>query len=379
MRRTLLVTNDYPPKVGGIQNYLYELVRRLPPTDIAVYTTPHRGAAEFDRAADYHIERSPEPVLLPYPWLVERIRDKADEFGAELILLDPAVPLGMVGPHLGRPYGVVLHGAEVTIPGRLPVLSGRLRAVLADAAVAVSAGQYALAEAERCLGRPIPSIVIPPGVDTKRFVPLDSTDRAEAREHFGIAPDALAVSTVSRLVPRKGMHRLVDVAAELAPRFPSLEVLIGGVGRQQRQLERRIERTGAPVRLLGRLSDADVARLYGASDVMAMLCADRWGGLEQEGFGIVFLEAAAAGVPQLAGKSGGATEAVHDGVTGLVASPPTVPVAAALLERLLADDALRAEMGAASRSRAVAEFDYDVAARRLRAGLDAVELPTVNP
>src|SRR5690349_11359402 len=113
---SLLVTNDFPPKVGGIQSYLWELWRRLPPDQVAVLTTPYRGAAAFDRDQPFPIHRTREPVLLPHPGLVRHIQHTADRVGAELVVLDPALPLGLVGPALGRPYGVVLHGAEVTVP-----------------------------------------------------------------------------------------------------------------------------------------------------------------------------------------------------------------------------------------------------------------------
>src|SRR5215472_11512914 len=130
---SLLVTNDFPPKIGGIQSYLWELWRRLPPEEATVLTTPHAGAATFDAAAPIRIERAREPVLLPTPGLVRRIRRLADEAGATLILLDPVLPLGLVGPALGRPYGVVVHGAELTVPARLPVSSALISRVVKGA------------------------------------------------------------------------------------------------------------------------------------------------------------------------------------------------------------------------------------------------------
>src|SRR5690606_35016623 len=101
------------------------------------------------------------------------------------------------------------------------------------------------------------------------------------------------------LVPRKGFDVVIEAAAALAPRHPSLLVVVAGSGRDRPRLERLAERLGAPVRFLGRVSDDVIPDLYGASDMFAMLCRNRWAGLEQEGFGIVFLEAAAAGVPQI--------------------------------------------------------------------------------
>jgi phosphatidylinositol alpha-1,6-mannosyltransferase len=383
-RRHLLVTNDFPPKVGGIQNYLWELWRRLPEGVAAVSTTPYAGAAAFDAAQGFPIDRSPEPWLGPWPWLPQRIRAHADRHQAELILLDPALPLGNVGPRIGRPYGVVLHGAEVTIPARLPIIRYRMRAVLNGASLVVSAGEYALAEAERCVGHALPSVVVPPGVDAERFQPSTPTRRAEVRNRYGIEPDEIVVAAVSRLVPRKGMATLIRavVAAQdrLGSNGPRLRLVIGGSGRQARDLQRLIDRLDAPARLTGRLSDQEVVDLYGAADLMAMLCTSRWGGLEQEGFGIVFLEAAACGLPQVAGRSGGAHEAVDHGTTGLIVDDPddVDHAAAALIELTTAPD-LRVRLGAAARRRAVASFDYDHLAGALQEAIDRVDLASSAP
>lgn len=377
MTRHLLVTNDFPPKVGGIQQYLWELWRRLDPDSFEVHSTPYTKTTafgtvdEFDRAQPYRIVRSREPVLLPYPWLTKRLDHSARDFDAALHVIDPAVPLGVIGALLERPYAVVLHGAEVAVPGRLPVSRQVLARVLDQATGVISAGEYALAEAERAVGRPLRNVVIPPGVDVDRFVPLSQPERNAVRAKFGIADDAPFIFSVSRLVPRKGMDTLIAVSALLRASYPNLEVCIAGGGRDTARLQKRIDVLDAPVRLLGRVSEADKAGLLGAADVFAMLCRNRWGGLEQEGFGIVFVEAAAAGTPQIAGRSGGADEAVLDGVTGRVSpAGATVTELVELFGSLLADSRTRAEMSAASRERAIKEFSYDVLASRLAAALD---------
>ena len=138
-RRHLLVTNDFPPKLGGIQSYLWELWRRLPADSFVVYTTPYRGADAFDAAQPFPVIRSREPWLGPYPWLAERVDRLADEHDAELVVLDPALPLGHIGPSLRHPYGVVLHGAEVTVPGRLPGSRALLARVLDGAQLVIAA------------------------------------------------------------------------------------------------------------------------------------------------------------------------------------------------------------------------------------------------
>jgi phosphatidylinositol alpha-1,6-mannosyltransferase len=169
------------------------------------------------------------------------------------------------------------------------------------------------------------------------------------------------------------MDVLIDASLRLRSRFPGLCVVIAGKGRDHDRLAGRVAEYDAPVRLLGAVPDDELPELVGAADVFAMLCRDRWMGLEREGFGIVFLEAAAAGVPQVAGRSGGASEAVVHGVTGLVVDRPTdVASVADHIGRLLADPDLARRMGAAARARAEASFDYQHLAPRLSAALTGV-------
>jgi phosphatidylinositol alpha-1,6-mannosyltransferase len=356
----LLVTNDFPPKVGGIQNYLWELWRRLPPDSTAVLTTPHSGADAFDAQQPIRIERDRAKVLLPTRALARRINALAAELNADLVLLDPAVPLGILGKWLERPYGVVVHGAEVTVPGRIPLASSVLRRVLCNAHVVVAAGGYPAAEAHRCAGIELPTIVVPPGVATDRFVPIDAMAKRKARQRLGFDADAALVVGLSRLVPRKGFDVLIDAAAVVAKRRPTLQIAIAGSGRDRSRLERRARRVGSPVRFLGRIDDTESAALLASADVFAMLCRDRWAGLEQEGFGIVFLEASACSVPVIAGRSGGSAEAVVDKTTGIVVDrPKNVTEVAAAIERVLDDPELAQRLGHAGRVRAEHEFTYD--------------------
>jgi phosphatidylinositol alpha-1,6-mannosyltransferase len=369
----LLVTNDFPPKIGGIQSLLWEWWRRLPPDSFAVLTSPYAGTAEFDAAQPFLIERTREPVLLPHPWMVHRVNEMAARVGADLVVLDPALPLGLIGPSLTLPYDVVLHGAEVTVPGRLPLSKRTLAHVLRRARHIVAAGGYPAAEAEHAAGRTLPITVVPPGVDTERFVPLTPTQRGEARVHFEFAHDAEVIVGISRLVPRKGFDTAIRAAALLRPSRPNLVLAIAGGGRDDARLRQLAAQLDAPVRFLGRVSNDELPLLYGCADLYTMLCRNRWGGLEQEGFGIVFLEAAACGVPQVAGDSGGAAEAVDDGVTGVVVREPDDPrQVATVFERLLDDPAQRRAMAVAGRARAVAEFSYDVLAHRLGESLGAL-------
>lgn len=369
MTRHLLVTNDYPPKTGGIQVYLHELWRRLENDRAVVLTaTSHPDTAAFDAKSEIVVERAPTKTLFLPTFRARRaIEGAIERHRPDLVLIDPAWPLGLLGPSLSVPFGVIVHGSEVTIPARLPIVASSLRYVLHRAKVAICAGAYPEAEVRRCAAEHTPPIIqLPPGVDTKRFVVLDAARRCEVRTSLGLSPDAFLVSSYSRLVPRKGMDTLLRAVARLRGEFPRLQLAIGGAGRDEARLRRLAARLKAPVTFLGRVPDDVLSDWIGASDLMVMDCRSRWLGLEQEGFGIVFVEAAASGVAQIAGRSGGSHEAVTNGVTGLVVGDPrNAALLATAMRVLIVDDERRIAYGRTSREIAVHRFDWNLLATRL--------------
>jgi phosphatidyl-myo-inositol dimannoside synthase len=373
MANHLLVTNDYPPKTGGIQNYLHELWSRLEPGRAVVLTARSAdGASAFDAAANLPIERVRARTLyLPTRRARQAIEAAIARHQPQFVLFDPAWPLGLLGAKLSVPYGVVLHGAEVAIPARLPVVRGSLRRVLAGASVAVCAGSYPEAEAGRLVGPgALAVLAVPPGVNPTRFAPLDQAQRAAVRADMGLPGDRPIIASFSRLVPRKGMDTLIRAAARLRATSPQPLVVIGGDGRDKGRLQRLAHRLRADVTFLGRVDDDQIARWLAACDLMVLDCRSRWAGLEQEGFGIVLMEAASCGVAQVAGRSGGSHEAVVNGETGLVVDDArSANDLAAAIQSLLRDDARRTRYGVRSRERAVEEFDWRALARRLSAGL----------
>lgn len=371
--RHVLVTNDFPPKVGGIQNYLWEIWRRLPPESFSVLTHFHREASAFDRSQRFRIVRSSSHVLLPTPRLRSEVLREARETGAELLLFDPVWLTGSLGPSLGFPYGVVVHGSETTSFLRMPWLRKRLSIVLARADVVISASNWVTENIQRRCPAASDFVYIPPGVDTERFQPISERRRAAVRRSLGLSSKHVLLLSVSRLVPRKGMDVFIEAVARLAPGRPNLRAAIAGGGRDKKRLKALIKRHSAPVRLLGNVGAEYLPDLYAAADVFAMLCRDRWKGVEKEGFGIVFLEAAAAGVPQVAGASGGSPEAVAHGKTGLVVDDPSDPEeAVAAIAALVDDPDLRRRMGKAARARAVEEFSCDHMASRLSRALSSL-------
>ncbi len=359
---SLLVTNDFPPKLGGIQSYLFELWRRLPPDETTVFTTPHAGASDWDARQPFRVVRARPRVLLPTRALTRDVDALAREIRADVIFLDPMLPLGLIGPRLrSAPYVVVVHGAEVTVPASIPVLRSRGAGILRGAAAVVAAGGYPARQAARLVGGDLRGVVVPPGVDAHRFRPLSDSERSATRERFGLDPVRPLVLGLSRLVPRKGFDVVVDAVAGM----PGVQLAIAGAGRDRARLERRARGNRENVRFLGRVPEAELPRVYGCADAFAMCCRDRWGGIEAEGFGIVFLEAAACAVPAVAGRSGGAHEAVVDMDTGYVVEPRDVDAVRSALTALCDDSELRSRMGRAARERAIGAYSYDGLVARL--------------
>jgi phosphatidylinositol alpha-1,6-mannosyltransferase len=373
MARHLLVTNDYLPKTGGIQVYLHELWRRLEDGRAVVLTaSSHEGAKSFDAISDVVIERVASATLYLPTWKAYRaIEDAIERHQPDVVLLDPAWPLGLLGPRLSRPYGVILHGAEVTIPARLPFVASSLRYVLKRAEVAICAGTYPEREARRNAAETLcPTIQIPPGVDVAHFVPLDDAQRRDVRREMGFGDEEFLVASYSRLVPRKGMDTLIYASALLATKHPQLHVAIGGTGRDVDRLQRLAIKEKAPVTFLGRVDDDVLPRWIASSDLMVMDCRSRWLGLLQEGFGIVFVEAAACGVAQVAGSSGGSDEAVRDGVTGVVVgNTRSARALAGAMESLMLEGERRQSFAERSREMVLADFSWDLLAEKLSSEL----------
>jgi phosphatidylinositol alpha-1,6-mannosyltransferase len=327
-----------------------------------VLTTAHDDAPKWDAQQPFRVVRARQKFLLPTRALTRDVDALAREVGADVIFLDPMLPLGLIGPRLrSAPYVVVTHGAEITVPASAAGLRRLGRRVILGAAAVVAAGGYPARQATRIAGRAVPGVIVPPGVDATRFRPLDADERDATRVRFGLDADRPLVLGLSRLVPRKGFDVVIDAVAAM----PGVQLALAGTGRDRARLERRAGRSRSPVEFLGRVAEKDLPGLYGCADAFAMCCRDRWGGIEAEGFGIVFLEAAACAVPSVAGRSGGAHEAVVDGETGYVVAPRAVSEVTAALDRLCRNPAQQTAMGSAARRRAVDEYSYEHLVARL--------------
>ena len=356
--RTLVVTNDFPPRVGGVQQYVFNLVSNLPTDRVAVLAPSWPGWREHDAALPFPVHRFPPTTLWPTRELARKARLVARETGAEVALFGHALPLGLLGPGLARdgiPYLVLTHGAEYwysLLPGTGEAL--RRATLLASRVLAIST--YTGRVVRTAVSPRVRVSLLPPGVDTERFRP--DVDGEEIRRRYRLSDRPLLVC-VSRLVRRKGQDVLIRAMPRIRRRVPDAGLLVVGDGPDRMRLERLAAAApGESVVLAGQVPDEELPAVYGAADAFAMPCRSRFGGLEVEGFGIAFLEAAASAVAAVAGDSGGAAEAVVDGETGLVVDGLHLDAVAEAAGGLLSDPVRASRMGKAARARAEEAFAW---------------------
>jgi len=353
--RTLLVTNDYPPRVGGIQRTLEALWRHLPADRVAMFCPggdDPDGAEAFDAAQPYRVLRQPERFLWPTPSTAARVEAAVRETEAEVVLFGATYPLALLGPRLaerGTPYLAAAHGFEYWL-SVMPGTHALMRRATAHASrVPVMCSEFIARTVRTAVPRDVPVSVLYPGADLQAFRPDLETDDLRARHGIGDRP---LVVCVSRLVARKGQDTLIRGMRDVQRAAPDAALLIVGGGPHEAVL--RTLAATAPagsVVFAGQVSEEDLPRYYAVGDVFAMPCRTRLAGLEVEGWGNVFIEAAACARPVVVGDSGGAREALVDGETGILVDGRDVTAVADAVGALLADPGLARKMGEAGRAR----------------------------
>ena len=357
MRRTLLVTNDFPPVVGGIQSYLDDYCRRLPAEDLTVLaSTPPEGdeaARAYDATLPYEVLRVPTRVLLPTPDVRRRMEQVIGERSIETVWFGAAAPLGLLGAaaHRAGATRVVAttHGHEVgwsMVPGARQAL----RKIFRDADVVTYISDYTLGRLRPFMPAGQEVLRLPSGIDTERFRP-DPVARNLLRDRYRLG-EAPTVVCVSRLVARKGQDSLIRVWPRVVEQVPGARLVIVGWGSYARRLAelKRASPARESIILTGKVPYEELPWHVAMGDVFAMPCRTRGGGLDVEGLGIVFLEASSAGLPVIAGTSGGAPETVEEGVTGNVVDGRDEESLIQVLVNQLRDRSLRERMGQAGRA-----------------------------
>ncbi len=367
--RTLWVTNDLPPRSGGIEQFLGGLLARSDAATTRVLASDAPGAGEADAALAYEVRRVGRRPLLPGPALLRRVRAEVADFGADVVVFGAAWPLAELAGRLPVPSVALSHGHEAGLArlGGGPLVR---RAVRDLAALGVISA-FTAAALRPWVPASVAMAHIPPGVDVEQFSP--AVDGAVVRRRHGIDDGRPVVVCVSRLVARKGQDVLVGAWPQVRRVVPGAHLLIAGTGPLAAALHGEVaeQGPGAGVTLAGEVAWADLPAYHAAADVFAMPCRTRWRGLDVEGLGIVYLEAQASGVPAVAGRSGGAPEAVVHGRTGLVVDGRRPREVAGAVGQLLADAPRRCAMGRAGRDHVERHYAWPVIVERWRTVLTA--------
>ncbi|MEU4636586.1 MULTISPECIES: glycosyltransferase family 4 protein [Micromonospora] len=370
MSRTLLITNDFPPRPGGIQSFVHNLAVRQQPGSVVVYASSWRGAEKFDADQPFEVVRERTRVLLPTPLIARRAARLARSYDCDTVWFGAAAPLGLLAAGLRRRSGIrrvvaLTHGHEVGWAA-LPGARSALRRIGRGVDVTTYLGEYTRTRLARVLDGLTELRRLAPGVDVDTYHP--DVDGTKVRERLGLA-DRPVVVCVSRLVPRKGQDMLIRALPEIRRRVPGAALLVVGGGPYRSTLEKLARQSGLEqdVVFTGSVPSADLPAHYAAGDVYAMPCRTRNRGLDVEGLGIVYLEAGATGLPVVAGDSGGAPDAVRDGETGYVVGGRDVAQLADRVATLLADRDLARQFGAAGRAWVEREWRWETQAQRMAA------------
>lgn len=377
MHKTLIVTNDFPPRPGGIQAFLHNMALRLDPGRLVVHASTWKRSREgveataaFDAEQPFTVVRDRTTMLLPTPQATRRAVGLLREHGCTSVWFGAAAPLGLMAPALRRAGAERLvattHGHEAGW-AQLPAARQLLRRIGESTDTITYLGEYTRSRIAPALSPQAASrmVQLTPGVDEKVFHPGSGGD--EVRDRLGLT-DRPVVVCVSRLVPRKGQDTLIRAMPRILAAEPDTVLLVVGGGPYEQDLHRLADETGvaASVRFTGAVPWSDLPAHYGAGDVFAMPCRTRRGGLDVEGLGIVYLEASATGLPVVAGDSGGAPDAVLDGETGWVVRGGDPAAAAERIVPLLQDPELRRRMGERGRQWVEERWRWDLLAERLK-------------
>jgi phosphatidyl-myo-inositol dimannoside synthase len=376
MRRTLIVTNDFPPRRGGIQSFVHELARRLDPGQLTVYAPKWDGDAAFDAAQPFEVVRHPTSLMIGGPGVRRRAAGLVRARNAEVVVFGASAPLGLITPVLRKAGAqraiAITHGHEAGWAA-LPVARQALRQIGERTDVMTYLGEYFRVRVAAALSPSAAARMarLHPGVDAGVFRP-DPAARAMIRDRHGLA-DRPVVVCVSRLVARKGQDTLLRAWPAVIEQVPDAALLIVGGGPYAKHLHGLAEQQGVSgsVTFTGPVPQEELPAHYAAGDVFSMPCRTRRGGLDVEGLGIVYLEASAAGLPVVGGDSGGAPDAILEGETGYVVGGRDVAALSARLTALLQDPADAKAMGEKGRAWVERDWNWDLIASRLRALIDA--------
>jgi phosphatidylinositol alpha-1,6-mannosyltransferase len=372
--RIVVVSNDFPPRQGGIETFVRSLCDQLPAERLVVLTATMPGDAAYDADLPFPVERDRTSMLLPSPRVTRHAVRVMRRYGADRVMFGAAAPLGLMGPALRKAGAhrivALTHGHEAWW-ARLPGARQALRRIgdAADTVTSVSSWSSERIVPALSAGAAARMRRLTPGVDTSRFHP----DCGGEKLRKGLGLDGVpVVACVSRLVPRKGHDMLIRAWPRVLAVVPDAVLLLVGGGPDRERLARLVRDAGVAhaVHFTGAVPWSDIPPYVDAADVFAMPCRTRRFGLEAEALGIVFLEAAAVGKPVVVGDSGGAPGAVRHGETGYLVDPYNPVALSVRLIELLTDPARARALGEAGRAWVTSEWSWDHSGAILRDLLD---------
>lgn len=370
MTRTLVVTNDFPTRRGGIESFVLSLCERIPADEVVVYTASMPGDTEFDAKLPFPVVRDRSTVLLPSPLVARRVAAVLRAEECDSVLFGAAAPLGLLAPAVraagARRVVGLTHGHE-TWWARVPAARAAMHRIGEGCDVLTYVSEFCRRRIMRAVSTAVADrmVRLAPGVDTEEFRP--GAGGGALRERLGIDPDRPVLLSVSRLVPRKGQDTLIRAMPHILAEVPGTLLLLVGGGPHRGSLESlaKAKRVHRSVIFAGTVPWAEAPAWFDTGDVFAVPCRTRLGGLEPEALGIVFLEAQACGHPVVVGDSGGAPETVLDGQSGWVVDPRDPEAVAARVAGLLADPVAARAMGKVGRDWVEAEWRWEAASARL--------------
>ena len=340
----LFVTNDFGPRAGGIETFVIGLIQRRPFGQTIIYTSAQPDSEDYDKAwkSEFGVTvvRDRAKILLPTPRVARNLVRIIKESDIQVAAFGAAAPLGLLSGSMKR-AGVrktvaLTHGHEVWWAKVFPFKLA-LRKIGTSVDSLTYLGEFTKQAISQSLAKASAEkmVKIAPGIDVDHFSPQDST---QLRRDLKLVNKRVIVS-VGRLVHRKGQDHLIQSMPEILKSVPNAHILMVGQGPYLTHLEKLVKDLNLVdhVSFIGRIQYAQLPQYICAGDIFAMPSRSRFFGLEVEGLGIVYLEASACGLPVIAGSSGGAPDAVLDGVTGLVVNGEDNQEIAAAAIKLLQD------------------------------------------
>jgi phosphatidyl-myo-inositol dimannoside synthase len=374
MGKLLVITNDFPPRTGGIQNFLHNLLAGFDPNEVIVLCSNWSRSREFDLLQNYKVIRINSKILLPTKKRTRQAIDIANEFGCDRVLFGASAPLGMMAFELKKAgikkVAALTHGHEAGWAG-IPVLRQLLKKSLKDLDVITYLGDYTKKRLQPFISENVKFFRLTPGVDINLFHPRAQKNKEELLNKYGLQ-DKQVVFCVSRLMPRKGQDHLIEIWPKLLQRNPRAHLVLSGGGPYKHKLLKKIKNRNLQdsVTFLGRMNQSELANHYGMSAVFAMPNRTRLFGLDVEGLGMVYLEAAACGLPTIGGLAGGVPDAMVDQSTGFLVNPKKKVELISRLDFLLQNPQVARQMGEAGREWVVLNWQWASRQATLKQSLD---------